>query len=137
MLRPGWTIGMVPLAASCQRAQSPETRTFSSTRREPRSAAELTFALCGLSSTGRFFVELCSTVDISRSGCCLRLRTRPQKDSALALRPVPGGTSLPAGTSQLLFQLAWMRPVDGVWHIGAFSLSKIDLLYLAFPFSTL
>jgi hypothetical protein len=40
---------------------------FSSTRREPPSATELTFAACGLSSTGRFFVEPCSTVNVSRS----------------------------------------------------------------------
>jgi hypothetical protein len=107
-----------------------------STRREPRSSTELTFAVCGLSSNGRFFVELCSTVNISRSGCCLRLRTRPQSDSALVLRGVPGGTSLPAGTSQLLFQLAWMRPADGDWLIGAFALGEADLFRLAFPFGT-
>ena len=88
---------------------------------------------CGLAFNGRFFVELCSTVNISRSGCCLRLRTRPQTDSALVLRAVPGGTLFPAGASQLLFQLAWMRPHDGGWLIGAFALGEADLYRLAFP----
>jgi hypothetical protein len=106
---------------------------FRSTRHEPRSAAALTFAACGLASTGRFFVELCHTVNISRSGCSLLLRTRPQTDSALVLRTVPGGTSLPEGTSQLLFQLAWVRPADDGWLIGAFALGKVDLCRLAFP----
>ena len=104
-----------------------------STRREQRSSAELTFAVCGLSASGRFFVELCSTVNISRSGCCLRLRTRPQSDSALALRAVPGGTSLPEGTSQLLFQLAWLRPEADGFLIGASALGDADLCRLAFP----
>jgi hypothetical protein len=112
---------------------APGAEPFRSSRREPRSAAELTFAVCGLASSGRFFVELCSTVNISSSGCCLMLRTRPQTDSALVLRAVPGGTSLPTGTSQLLFQLAWVRPAEDGWLIGAFALGKIDLRSLAFP----
>jgi len=106
---------------------------FRSTRREPRSFAVLTFAVCGLTSSGRFFAELCSTTNISRSGCCLRLRTRPQADSALALRAFPGGTSLPEGISQLLFQVSWMRPDEGGWLIGAFALGEADLCRLAFP----
>jgi hypothetical protein len=89
--------------------------------------------VCGLASSGKFFVELCTTVNISRSGCCLRLGTRPQADSALALRAVAGGTSLPEGTSQLLFQLAWLRPDEGGWLIGAFALGEADLSRLAFP----
>ena len=115
---------------------APGVEPFSSTRREPRSEAALTFAACGLAASGRFFVELCSTVNVSRSGCCLRLRTRPQADSGLVLRAVPGGTSLPEGTSQLLFQLAWVRPAEDGWLIGAFALGEADLSRLAFPSCT-
>lgn len=116
--------------------QMPGAEPFRSTRREQRSAAQLTFAACGLAASGRFFVELCSTINISRSGCCIRLRTRPQANSALALRAVPGGTCLPEGTSQLLFQLAWVRPDEDGWLIGAFALGDVDLSRLAFPFYT-
>lgn len=142
MFRPGRTLRFVahapaqPSGPNRGAMQASGAEPFQSVRREPRSTTELTFAVCGLSSSGRFFVELCSTVNISRSGCCLRLRTRPQSDSALVLRAVPGGTSLPAGTSQLLFQLAWMRPADGQWLIGAFALGEADLFRLAFPFGT-
>lgn len=129
MIRPARAATLLPQAAG----QIPGGGPLRSTRREPRSSAEFTFAVCGLTSSGRFFVELCSTVNISRSGCCLRLRTRPQADSALALRAVPGGSSLPEGTSQLLFQLAWLRPDDGGWLIGAFALGEADLSRLAFP----
>jgi hypothetical protein len=115
---------------------APGAARFRSTRREPRSEAALTFAACGLAATGRFFVELCSTINVSRSGCCLRLRTRPQADSGLVLRAVPGGTSLPEGTSQLLFQLAWMRSAEDGWLIGAFALGEADLSRLAFPSNT-
>lgn len=132
MFRPARAASFELQAAS----QMPSGEHFRSTRREARSSAELTFAVCGLAASGRFFVELCSTVNISRSGCCLRLRTRPQNDSALALRAVPGGTPLPEGTSQLLFQLAWLRPDDDGWLIGAFALGEADLSRLAFPSHT-
>ena len=97
-------------------------------RREQRSETVLTFAVCGLASSGRFFVELSSTVNVSHSGCCLWLRTCPQADSALALREVPGGAALPQGASQVLFQVAWLRPQAGGWLVGAFAMGQADLL---------
>ena len=129
MTRPVEAMSLGPQA----RDPRPGAGSFRSTRREPRSSAELSFAVCGLDASGRFFVELCSTVNISRSGCCLRLRTRPLAGSALALRAVPGGTSLPEGTSQLLFQLAWLQPDADGWLMGAFALGEADLCRLAFP----
>jgi len=133
VIRPARATNLPPRAANQAADHAAGAEPFRSTRREPRSSTELTFAVCGLAFNGRFFVELCSTVNISRSGCCLRLRTRPQTDSALVLRAVPGGTLFPAGASQLLFQLAWMRPHDGGWLIGAFALGEADLYRLAFP----
>ena len=97
-------------------------------RREPRSAAVLTFAVCGLAGDGRFFVELSSTINVSRSGCCVWLRRRPLADSALALREVSGGASLPRGASHVLFQVAWVRPEAGGWLVGASALGQADLL---------
>ena len=136
VIRPARLMGLVPQAmnqAPRGMNQVPDESSFTSTRHEPRSTAALTFAVCGLASSGRFFVELSRTVNISRSGCSLLLHTRPQTDSALVLRAVPGGTSLPDGTTQLLFQLAWVRPANDGWLIGAFALSKVDLCRLAFP----
>lgn len=136
MLRPARLMGLVPQAMNQSPKgmnQVPDASSFASTRREQRSTAALTFAVCGLASTGRFFIEISRTVNISRSGCSLLLRTRPQTDSALVLRAVPGGPALPEGTSQLLFQLAWVRLADDGWLIGAFALSKVDLCRLAFP----
>ena len=97
-------------------------------RREPRSEMALSFAVCGLASSGRFFVEFSSTVNVSHSGCCLWLHTCPLADSALALREAPGGASLPKGTSQVLFQVAWLRPQAGGWLVGAFALGQAGLL---------
>ncbi|PYU27465.1 MAG: hypothetical protein DMG32_06830 [Acidobacteria bacterium] len=137
MIRPARPTNFPPQAANQAAGQASDgaigAEPIRSTRRELRAPTELTFAVYGLAFSGRFFVELCSTVNISRSGCCLRLRTRPQTDSALVLRAVPGGSSLPAGTSQLLFQLVWLRPDDGGWLIGAFALGEADLYRLAFP----
>jgi len=136
VIRPARLIGVVPQSmneAPQGMSPLPDARSFGSVRHEPRSTAALTFAVCGLASSGRFFIELSHTLNISRSGCSLLLHTRPQTDSALVLRAVPGGTSLPDGTSQLLFQLAWVRAADDGWLIGAFALSKVDLCRLAFP----
>jgi hypothetical protein len=137
--------------ANAGRGDAGDTRDFGAgpvrtARREARSETALTFAVCGLASSGRFFVELSSTVNVSHSGCCLWLHTCPQADSALALREAPGGASLPKGASQVLFQVAWMRPQAGGWLVGAFALGQADLLAdeatgkaarparLAFPF---
>jgi hypothetical protein len=120
-------------SANAVRRDSGEIRDFGAgpvrtARREPRSETALTFAVCGLTSSGRFFVELSSTVNVSHSGCCLWLHTCPQADSALALREAPGGASLPKGASQVLFQVAWLRPQAGGWLVGAFALGQADLL---------
>lgn len=133
MIRPAGAINLTSQAASQTSAPEP----FRAQRREPRSQTELTFVICGLASTGRFFVEHSSTVNVSGSGCCLRLRTRPLAGSALALRIVPGGPFLPDGASQLLFQLAWLRPEGDNWLIGAFVLGKVGISRLAFPSNTL
>lgn len=108
---------------------------FPVARREPRSEVVLTFAVCGLASDGRFFVELSSTVNVSRSGCCVWVRRRPLADSALALREVPGGAPLPKGLSQALFQVAWLRPEAGGWLVGASALGQADLLSASRRFS--
>jgi len=105
VIRPARATNLPPRAANQAADHAAGAEPFRSTRREPRSSTELTFAVCGLAFNGRFFVELCSTVNISRSGCRLRL----------------------------LFQLAWMRPDDGGWLIGAFALGEADLYRLAFP----
>jgi hypothetical protein len=133
VIRPAGAINFTPQAASLTPVPDP----CRAERREPRSQTELTFAICGLASTGRFFVERSSTVNVSRSGCCLRLHTRPLAGSALALRVVPGGPLLPDGASQLLFQVAWLRPEGDSWLIGAFVLGKVGLSRLAFPPNTL
>jgi hypothetical protein len=101
-------------------------------RREQRSDVQLTVTVYGFAVSGKLFVEHCSTRNISHSGCCLRLQTRPQADSALALRPLRWGISAKAA-SQLLFQVAWLRQDGDGWLVGASCLVPADLYCLAFP----
>jgi len=103
------------------------------TRKEPRSDFDLTLAVCGIASTGRMFFELCSTRNISRSGCCIHMRHRPQSDSALALRAMPQGAAAGDHEVQLLFQVAWLHPEGDGWDVGAFALGQAGLDRLAFP----
>jgi len=50
-------------------------------RREQRLDVQLPVTVYGFATTGKLFVEHCSTRNISHSGCCIRLRTQPQADS--------------------------------------------------------
>lgn len=104
-------------------------------RREQRSDVQLAVTIYGFAATGKLFVEHCSTRNVSHSGCCLRLQTRPQADTALALRLLRWGLSS-RSAPQLLFQVAWLRPEGDGWLVGASSLGAADLYSLAFPGTT-
>lgn len=107
--------------------QSPRTE-----RREARSDVQLPLTVYGFATTGRLFVELCSTRNVSHSGCCIGLQTRPQADSALAVRPLRWGIASKS-TPQFLFQIAWIRQDEGGWLVGLSSLGAADLYCVAFP----
>jgi hypothetical protein len=101
-------------------------------RRERRSPISILVQVCGFDSKGRIFSELSSTRNISRSGCCIHLQSEPLRDSALALQVVPRDSPVPPGGRQLLYQVAWLRPLDQGWEVGVFALSGADLLQVAF-----
>lgn len=101
-------------------------------RREQRSDVQLAVTIYGFAVSGKLFVEHCATRNVSHSGCCLRLQTRPQADSALALRLLRWGIASKS-TSQLLFQVVWLRPDGDGWLVGASALGTADLYSLAFP----
>ena len=100
--------------------------------REQRDSVQLAISVCGVAATGELFVEHCSTLNVSHSGCCIRLQTRPLADAALALRLMRWGISANAA-SQLLFQVAWVREDGDGWLVGASSLGRADLYCVAFP----
>jgi hypothetical protein len=101
-------------------------------RREQRADVHLAVTTYGFAVSGKLFVEHCSTRNVSHSGCCLRLQTRPQADSALALRLLRWGIASKSA-SQLLFQVVWLRPDGDGWLVGASALGAADLYCLAFP----
>jgi len=103
-----------------------------SERRERRSPLSILLKICGFSAGGRIFSEVASTRNISRSGCCLRLRTRPLGDTALALQVIPREGPVPDGGSQMLYQVAWSRQQGQSWEVGLFALGNTDLLQVAF-----
>ncbi|HZR65139.1 MAG TPA: PilZ domain-containing protein [Terriglobales bacterium] len=101
-------------------------------RREQRSDAQLPVTVYGFATTGKLFVELSATRNISHSGCCVHIRTQPQTDSALAMRPLRWGLSSKRA-SQLLFQIVWVRQDEDGWLVGLSSLGDADLYCVAFP----
>jgi hypothetical protein len=103
-----------------------------SERRERRSPLSVLLKICGFSSSGRIFSEVTSTRNISRSGCCIRLRTRPLGDTALALQVIPREGPVPDGGPQMLYQVAWLRRQGQGWDVGLLALGNTDLLQVAF-----
>jgi hypothetical protein len=92
----------------------------------------LAVTVYGFATTGKLFVEHCSTRNVSHSGCCIHLRTLPQADTALALRLLRWGLSAKAA-AQLLYQVVWVQKDEDGWLVGASSLGPADLYSLAFP----
>lgn len=101
-------------------------------RAEKRSEVRLAVTVYGFATTGKLFVEHCATRNVSHSGCCIHLQTRPQADAALALRLLRWGLSA-KGASQLLYQIVWVQKDGDGWLVGASSLGPADLYSLAFP----
>jgi PilZ domain len=127
-----------PQQADTQQTDSREQRSEqqskerSETRSERRSDARLAVTVYGFATTGRLFVEHCSTRNVSHSGCCIHLRTLPQADTALALRLLRWGLSA-KGAAQLLYQVVWVQKDGNGWLVGASSLGAADLYSLVFP----
>jgi PilZ domain len=113
-----------------RREQRPEQQ--SKERAEKRSEVRLAVTVYGFATTGKLFVEHCATRNVSHSGCCIHLQTRPQADAALALRLLRWGLSAKAA-SQLLYQIVWVQKDGDGWLVGASSLGPADLYSLAFP----
>lgn len=108
-----------------------------SERRERRSPLSILLKVCGFAAGGRIFSELAGTRNISRSGCCVRLRTQPLENAALALQVIPREGPLPLGGPQMLYQVAWLRRQGQSWDVGLLALGNTDLLKVAFaPHST-
>jgi hypothetical protein len=103
-----------------------------SERREPRFAMGLPVVICGFSARGRIFSEFAATLDISRSGCCIHLRNRPQRDSTLAMRMTRMGET-PGAVMQVLLHVEWMGPHELGLAVGASVLDESDLAAAAFP----
>jgi hypothetical protein len=127
-----------PQQADTQQTDSREQRSEqqskerSETRSERRSDVRLAVTVYGFATTGRLFIEHCSTRNVSHSGCCIHLRTLPQADTALALRLLRWGLSA-KGAAQLLYQVVWVQKDGDGWLVGASSLGPADLYSLAFP----
>jgi hypothetical protein len=109
-----------------------QSKERSETRSERRSDVQLAVTVYGFATTGKLFVEHCSTRNVSHSGCCVHLRTLPQADTALALRLLRWGLSA-KGAAQLLYQVVWVQKDGDGWLVGASSLGPADLYSLAFP----
>jgi hypothetical protein len=107
-----------------------------SDRRERRSPLCVLLRILGFSTCGRIFSEFTRTTNISPSGCCVRLRTRPLADTTLALHVVSREDTASYYGAPLLYHVAWLRQQDQEWEIGLSALRDADLLQVAFASRT-
>jgi hypothetical protein len=110
-----------------------EARAQLSGRSEERFSVSVPLVVCGLNSSGRLFFELAPVHDISRSGCRVHLRTKPQCDSPLVIRLVSDDHEIRQDIAQVLFQVTWIKPETEGWAVGAQYLGSKDLRTLVFP----
>jgi hypothetical protein len=103
-----------------------ETGPLRSERRERRFPLSIPLLIFGFDAGCRLFRDAVSTLNISRSGCCLRMRKRPMVDSVLAVRVVPREGPVP-DHPRFLYQVAWFRQEGESWMVGAFALGDADL----------
>jgi len=121
-----------PREQRSEQVSEQQSKERSETRSEGRSDVQLAVTVYGFVTTGKLFVEHCSTRNVSHSGCCVHLRTQPQADTALALRLLRWGLSAKRA-AQLLYQVVWIQKDADGWLVGASSLGPADLYSLAFP----
>ena len=89
-----------------------------SERRERRSPLRIPLRVCGFCSDGRVFSEVACTTNVSRSGCCVNLRTRPLDQTSIAVQVVPHGGVLSEAGIQLLYQIVWIRHAEQSWEVS-------------------
>jgi hypothetical protein len=106
-----------------------------SERRERRSPLSVLLRVCGFAATGRIFSELASTLNISPSGCCVRLRTQPLVRASLAVRVIPREGPGAEKGPPVLYEVAWLEQNGHFWDVGLRALSRRDLLQVAFASS--
>jgi hypothetical protein len=109
-----------------KRLQNEDDRRF-----EQRVSASIFVEVSGFDKRGRFFTEHTATTDVSIHGCCFHLRQDIALDALLAIQPVVPS----AGSSgePVLFQIAWMEPIERGAVVGASRLHGETSWCVAFP----
>lgn len=103
-------------------------------RQEPRRSASIFVEVSGFDRHGRFFSEHTATKNASERGCCFRLQQDVSMDALLAIQPV---APLPDSSGRpVLFQIAWMEPMQEGTVVGAARLHGEITWCVAFPVAT-
>ena len=100
-------------------------------RHETRVPAAILVEVSGFDHLGHFFAEHTATTNVSENGCCFRLKTPVSFESLLAIQPVTTGQD--SSARPVLYQIAWMEPVDIGAVIGVARLHGESTWCVAFP----
>ena len=93
-------------------------------RQEDRPSLALPVVVCGMGLNGKLFFELTRTLDVSRSGCRVHIRTQPQMESPLAVRLIRRGDAIREESVQILCRVVWLRQDSDGWLVGAATLRE-------------
>ena len=104
----------------------------SSRRRQRRYAFPLPVLVVGFTTGDRLFKHLGFTRNVSKTGCCIHLPTKPDITAGLALSILPREELLML-SEPVLYEIAWARADGCGWEVGAEVLESPGVLDLAFP----
>jgi hypothetical protein len=110
--------------------QTTPTRTAASSsivydrRREPRLPRVVPIGVSGFDSSGQFFTERTSTVDVSSGGCKFGLNVGLGKDSVIAIRVIRLENWMEINSPPVLFRLAWVQETEQGFVLGAEQLQR-------------
>lgn len=101
-------------------------------RREKRILLTYPIEVFGFRTSGQFFVERTSTLNISSAGCRFPLKAKVEPGAVVAIRLASKNARGPANRA-VLYQVIWVEPREGGCEIGAYRLQPGNLWQVQFP----
>jgi hypothetical protein len=102
-------------------------------RRERRINLAFPIELFGFDSANHYFTERSVTVNVSKSGCQFRLRTRVNERTVVAIRVTPPEGVKVIPPKPALFLISWVKRAGDKWAVGASTLQPENIWPIDVP----
>ena len=102
-------------------------------RRERRINLGFPIELFGFDSANHYFTERSVTVNVSKSGCQFRLKTRVNERTVVAIRVTPPEGAKVIPQKPALFLVSWVNRAGEKWAVGASTLQAENIWPIDVP----